>query len=177
VKVVLRLFGWAIVGVMVPIFFFSAYVAGKESEAVKGLGTVLEEKIPIESVNLPQNSYIFDHEGRLISEITSKQQNRTYTHYNEIPDVVKRLFIASEDQRFFDHIGFDAAGMLRAVFINARSKEVEQGGSTITQQLARNVYLTHERSYNRKLTILLSTRKEFYERTDTGRLLKYNLLW
>jgi penicillin-binding protein 1A len=155
VKVVLRLFGWAIVGVMVPIFFFSAYVAGKESEAVKGLGTVLEEKIPIESVNLPQNSYIFDHEGRLISEITSKQQNRTYTHYNEIPDVVKRLFIASEDQRFFDHIGFDAAGMLRAVFINARSQEVEQGGSTITQQLARNVYLTHERSYNRKLSELL----------------------
>jgi penicillin-binding protein 1A len=140
---------------MFPIFLFSGIVAGKESKAVKGLGTVLDEKIPIESVELAQNSYIFDRDGRLISEITSQQQNRTYTRYSDIPEVVKTLYIASEDQRFFDHIGFDAAGMLRAVFINAKTQSVEQGGSTITQQLARNVYLSHEQSYNRKLSELL----------------------
>ncbi|WP_299087575.1 transglycosylase domain-containing protein [uncultured Metabacillus sp.] len=140
---------------MVPIFLFSGFAAGKESKAVKGLGTVLEKKIPIEAIELAQNSYIFDHEGELISEITSNQQNRVYIRYENIPEAVKVLYIASEDQRFFEHIGFDAAGMLRAVFINAKNQAVEQGGSTITQQLARNVYLSHEQTYNRKLSELL----------------------
>lgn len=149
------LFGWFCVVLMVPLFLFSGFIAGKESKAVKGLGTVLDEKIPIESVELAENSYIFDHEGQLISEITSQQQNRTYIGYNDIPEIVKDLFITSEDQRFFEHIGFDAAGMLRAVFINAKNQSVEQGGSTITQQLARNVYLSHEQTYNRKLSELL----------------------
>jgi penicillin-binding protein 4 len=155
VTIVRSIFGWICIVVMVPFFFFSAFVAGKESKAVKGLGTVLDEKIPIQSVELAQNSYIFDDEGRLISEITSQQQNRTNTRYSDIPDVVKTMFIASEDQRFFEHIGFDPAGMIRAVFINAKNHSVEQGGSTITQQLARNVYLTHEQTYNRKLSELL----------------------
>jgi penicillin-binding protein 1A len=140
---------------MVPIFLFSGFIAGKESKAVKGLGTVLDEKIPIESVELPQNSFIFDHDGQLISEITSQQQNRTYIKYSDIPEVVKTIYIESEDKRFFEHIGFDAAGMLRAVFINAKSQSIEQGGSTITQQLARNVYLSFEQTYNRKLSELL----------------------
>jgi penicillin-binding protein 1A len=140
---------------MIPIFLFTGFVAGKESKAVKGLGTVLDEKIPIESVELTQNSYIFDRDGQLISEITSLQQNRMFTSYMDIPEVVKTLYITSEDQRFFEHIGFDAAGMLRAIFINAKNQSVEQGGSTITQQLARNVYLSHEQTYNRKLSELL----------------------
>ncbi|WP_226529150.1 transglycosylase domain-containing protein [Metabacillus niabensis] len=150
-----RLFGWICIFIMVPIFLLCGFIAGKESQAVKGLGTVLDEKIPIDSVQLVENSYIFDHEGRLISEIVTDQQNRTYLSYEDIPDVVKTVYIESEDKRFFEHIGFDAAGMLRAVLINSQSQSVEQGGSTITQQLARNVYLSHEQSYNRKLSELL----------------------
>lgn len=149
------IFGWICIIIMVPIFIFSGFVAGKESKAVKGLGTVLDEQIPIESVELAENSYIFDHEGELISEITSEQQSRVYMNYNDIPDIVKTLYITSEDQRFFEHIGFDAASMMRAVFINAQNQSVEQGGSTITQQLARNVYLSFEQTYNRKLSELL----------------------
>lgn len=150
-----HLFGWACIFTMVPIFIICVFVAGKESQAIKGLSTILDEKIPIESVDLAQNSYVYDHEGRLISEITSNQQNRIYVKYENIPEIVKKAYLISEDQRFFDHIGFDAAGMFRAVLINAKSESVEQGGSTITQQLARNVYLNHEQSYNRKLSELL----------------------
>ncbi|WP_226669490.1 transglycosylase domain-containing protein [Metabacillus litoralis] len=149
------LFGWFCVLFMVPVFLLCGLAAGKESEAIKGLGTVLDEKIPIDSLNLPQNSFIFDRDGRLISEVTSQQQNRVFTKYENIPDTVKNIYILSEDQRFFNHIGFDAEGMLRAVMINAKSQSVEQGGSTITQQLARNVFLSHEQSYNRKLSELL----------------------
>lgn len=150
-----NLFGWMSIIIMVPLFLLCGIVAGKESQAVKGLGTVLDEKIPIDSVQLVENSYIFDHDGRLISEVISNQQNRTYLTYENIPDIVKTLYIESEDKRFFEHIGFDPAGMLRAVLVNAHSQSVEQGGSTITQQLARNVYLSHEQSYNRKLSELL----------------------
>ncbi len=148
-------FGWICIILMVPIFLLCGIVAGKESQAVKGLGTVLDEKIPIDTVQLVENSYIFDHEGRLISEVISDQQNRIYLPFDDIPDIVKTLYIESEDKRFYEHIGFDAAGMFRAVLINAQSQSVEQGGSTITQQLARNVYLSHEKSYNRKLSELL----------------------
>lgn len=149
------LFGWILIILMIPIFLLCGIVAGKESQAVKGLGTVLDEKIPIDSVQLVENSYIFDHEGRLISEVINAQQNRTYLSFEDIPEIVKTLYIESEDNRFYEHIGFDAAGMLRAVLINAQSQSVEQGGSTITQQLARNVFLSHEQSYNRKLSELL----------------------
>ncbi|WP_083584474.1 transglycosylase domain-containing protein [Bacillus weihaiensis] len=140
---------------MVPAFILSGIAAGNESQAVKGLGTILDEKIPIQSVALPQNSYVFDDNGRLISEMISSQQNRVYVQYEDIPKVVVDLYVLSEDQRFFEHIGFDAEGMLRAALVNAQNQSVEQGGSTITQQLARNVYLSHEQSYNRKLSELL----------------------
>ncbi|MBM7605450.1 penicillin-binding protein 1A [Metabacillus crassostreae] len=150
-----NLFGWFCVLFMVPVFLLCGLAAGKESEAIKGLGTVLDEKIPIDSMKLAQNSYIFDRDGRLISEMTSLQQNRIFTKYEDIPDLVKTIYILSEDQRFFEHIGFDAEGMIRAVIINAKTQSVEQGASTITQQLARNVYLTHEQTYNRKLSELL----------------------
>lgn len=149
------LFGWFCVLLMIPVFLLCGLAAGKESEAIKGLGTVLDEKIPINSMKLAQNSYIFDREGRLISEITSLQQNRTFTKYEDIPDLVKTIYILSEDQRFFEHIGFDAEGMVRALLVNAKTQSVEQGASTITQQLARNVYLTHDQTYNRKLSELL----------------------
>lgn len=150
-----RIVGWVCIIVMIPIFLLCGFVAGKESKAVKGLGTVLDEKLPLSNVELSQNSFIFDSEGQLISEVISNQQNRNYIAYNDVPDIVKTIFITSEDQRFFEHLGFDPAGMLRAVFINAQSQSVEQGGSTITQQLARNVYLNHDRTYNRKLSELL----------------------
>lgn len=140
---------------MIPIFLLCGFVAGKESKAVKGLGTVLDEKLPLSNVELSQNSFIFDSEGQLVSEVISNQQNRNYIAYHDVPDPVKNIFITSEDQRFFEHLGFDPAGMLRAVFINAQSQSVEQGGSTITQQLARNVYLNHDRTYNRKLSELI----------------------
>ena len=74
------LFGWFCVVLMVPLFLFSGFIAGKESKAVKGLGTVLDEKIPIESVELAENSYIFDHDGQLISEITS-QAAKSYVYW------------------------------------------------------------------------------------------------
>ena len=69
----------------------------------------------------------------------------------EIPDHLIKATLATEDRRFFEHFGIDILGTARALFENARANEVVQGGSTITQQLAKNLFLSSERSLARKI--------------------------
>jgi penicillin-binding protein 1A len=81
----------------------------------------------------------------------------------EIPDHLIKATLATEDRRFYEHFGVDVIGTARALFENARANEVVQGGSTITQQLAKNLFLSSERSLNRKikeafLALLLESR-------------------
>src|SRR5690606_20103337 len=68
-----------------------------------------------------------------------------------LPRHVTDAVIATEDQRFFDHHGVDPLGLVRAAFINLRQGRTVQGGSTLTQQLAKNLYLSHDRTSARKL--------------------------
>ncbi len=70
---------------------------------------------------------------------------------DEIPDTLIKATLATEDRRFFDHFGIDVLGTLRALIQNARANEVVQGGSSLTQQLAKNLFLTSERSLQRKI--------------------------
>ncbi|MCO6405037.1 MAG: PBP1A family penicillin-binding protein [Aurantimonas endophytica] len=70
---------------------------------------------------------------------------------DELPDQFIKALLATEDRRFFDHIGIDFFGLLRALTENARAGGVVQGGSTLTQQLAKNVFLTNERTIDRKI--------------------------
>ena len=65
---------------------------------------------------------------------------------DELPDHVIKAVLATEDRRFFDHIGLDFLGLARAMSENVRANSVVQGGSTITQQLAKNLFLTNERT-------------------------------
>ena len=69
----------------------------------------------------------------------------------EIPDYLIKATLATEDRRFFEHFGVDFIGTARALVENARANEVVQGGSTITQQLAKNLFLSSERSLQRKV--------------------------
>ncbi|KAB2850323.1 MAG: penicillin-binding protein, partial [Hyphomicrobiaceae bacterium] len=69
----------------------------------------------------------------------------------EIPDFLIKATLATEDRRFYEHFGIDVFGTLRALFENVRAGETVQGGSTITQQLAKNLFLTSERSFQRKI--------------------------
>jgi penicillin-binding protein 1A len=69
----------------------------------------------------------------------------------EIPDHLIKATLATEDRRFFDHFGIDVLGTARALIENARANEVVQGGSSITQQLAKNLFLSNERSLGRKI--------------------------
>ncbi len=69
----------------------------------------------------------------------------------ELPDHLIKSVLATEDRRFFDHFGIDAIGLARAMTENVRANSVVQGGSTITQQLAKNLFLTNERTIERKI--------------------------
>ena len=71
--------------------------------------------------------------------------------FNEVPPYLIQSIIATEDRRFFSHIGVDVSGIVRATLANVRAKRIRQGGSTLTQQLAKNLFLTPERSMRRKI--------------------------
>jgi penicillin-binding protein 1A len=79
------------------------------------------------------------------------EEKRIPVSLNEIPDFLKQAVIVIEDKRYYSHWGVDFMGILRAFIINLRSGEIVQGGSTITQQLARNLFLTTEKTLSRKI--------------------------
>jgi len=70
---------------------------------------------------------------------------------SDFPDYLLKAVFATEDRRFYDHWGIDPIGLVRAMTVNARASGVVQGGSTLTQQLAKNIFLTNERSLDRKI--------------------------
>ena len=76
-------------------------------------------------------------------------------HFRDLPDTLVEAVIATEDRRFFSHAGADIVGILRAAWANLRAGKVVQGGSTITQQVAKNLFLTPERSIRRKVQEIL----------------------
>ena len=94
-------------------------------------------------------SEFYDNKGTLIYT-TLSEERRIPININYIPDHTQKAFIAIEDNRFYDHLGIDFRGTARAVVSTLSGREV-QGGSTITQQLAKNAFLTQERTITRKI--------------------------
>lgn len=96
---------------------------------------------------------IYDAEGNLISELFTEQ--RTWITLQQIPVDLQNAFIAIEDDKFFKHWGISFRGMTRAAIKNFLAGRVVQGGSTITQQLSKLIFLTQEKTFGRKARELL----------------------
>ena len=97
------------------------------------------------------------------SLLTDRGAVETYVAIEQMPQHLVDAVVATEDRRFFEHWGIDPVGLVRAAYTNLRSGRVAQGGSTITQQLAKNLFLSSERSLGRKaeelvLALWLETR-------------------
>jgi len=104
---------------------------------------------------------IYDDKGELISQLYTEQ--RTLVKISDIPVTLQNAIIAKEDPNFYKHSGFDVKGILRATVNNLMHKKVVEGASTITQQLARNLFLTREKTMSRKIKeIILSLQIEKY---------------
>lgn len=82
-----------------------------------------------------------------------------YTEFSELPETYVNAVIAAEDSRFMTHSGFDIVSTLRAAMTNIRSKEIVEGGSTISQQLGRIMYFTQEKKFSRKVAEVLVARE------------------
>lgn len=95
-----------------------------------------------------QTSYILDRHGKIVERIY--KENRTVLPLSAMPHLLSKAFVASEDGRFFEHPGLDLFSVLRAAIINFKRGSKAQGGSTITQQVARSLLLTREKTYLRK---------------------------
>jgi penicillin-binding protein 1A len=104
----------------------------------------------LKEVQLQVPLRVYSKEGELIAEFG--EQRREPIRYDELPKVVIDAILATEDDRFFEHPGVDYQGLVRAVVELIRTGEKRQGGSTITMQVARNFFLSREKTYLRKLT-------------------------
>ena len=92
---------------------------------------------------------VYTADGHLIGEFG--EERRAIVSIQEVPDVMKQAILAAEDDRFYQHGGIDSMGVLRAALSNIAGIGKKQGGSTITQQVAKNFFLTSEKTYVRKL--------------------------
>lgn len=102
---------------------------------------------------------IYSADGQLIGEFG--EERRAVVSINDVPAVMKQAILAAEDDRFYQHGGIDYAGILRAAATNLAGGGKRQGASTITQQVARNFFLSGEKTYTRKLyEVLLSFKIE-----------------
>jgi 1A family penicillin-binding protein len=115
--------------------------------------------IAVQSADLPEisvlekyrpsaTSRVFSDDGELIAEFY--MQKRYPVSLDQIPAIVKQAFLDVEDPRFYSHSGIDLVGIMRAMLHNLKAGRIEQGGSTITQQLAKILFLKPERTYTRK---------------------------
>lgn len=105
--------------------------------------------IPPPSPWLSSITEVYDQEHSLIT--TYSRQNRRPIPLNEIPAFLQQAFISVEDHRFYKHFGINPSRIAKAGLTNLMHRRVEEGGSTITQQLAKNAYLSQERTFMRKL--------------------------
>ncbi|MBI5190125.1 MAG: PBP1A family penicillin-binding protein [Nitrospirae bacterium] len=124
-----------------------------------GIGVVavqtgdLPEITGLEEYRPSATTRLFADDGELIAEFY--MENRTLVTLDRVPPHVVNAFLAAEDPRFYRHSGIDLIGISRAMFKNIKAGRIVQGGSTITQQLAKMLFLEPDRTYARKLNELV----------------------
>lgn len=150
---------------------FAGFFASLAIFGLGGLFLVFGRDLPdvtaLKSMNFSETSVIYDREGNVLYSIFG-DENRKYVSLGSIAPYAIQATLAIEDKNFYQHLGFDFFGIIRAQLRNFREDDIRQGASTITQQLAKNVFLSSERTYDRKIKeLLLSLQIEaIFEKDD-----------
>ncbi len=105
----------------------------------------------LKGLKLPGASIVLDGKGERFAEVFEENQRRLWVPLADIPDHVRNAFIAAEDKRFYQHQGIDERGLIRAFIGNLAQSGRPQGGSTITQQIVKNLLVGEDRTYERKI--------------------------
>lgn len=126
-------------------------VAGIGAAGITGAATVAEQcdLDRLRPVEIGQNSFIYAADGSLLGSIPA-EKNRQPVTLNRISKWMRLATIAIEDRRFYQHSGIDLEGIARALAADVRAGKVVEGGSTLTQQLVRNLYVGNEVTFERK---------------------------
>lgn len=141
--------GYLLIICCFPLLYFFGDKIWEEVSVAQAYQQHIQEKIELPEVTRQLPVKMVDQDGNLFSE--EYVEWRQPVPIEDIPDIVKQIFILSEDQDFYQHIGFDVSAIMRAVVVNAEENSIQQGGSTISQQLVRMLYLSEEKTYERKL--------------------------
>ena len=131
--------------VLIVLSIFAGAISGFAFWTISDLPNtkMLQEYIPLES------SRVYSSDGKVLAELYLER--RTFIPHYQIPEHVKKAFIAVEDVRFYNHPGVDFIGIARALWHDIKAGGVVEGGSTITQQLARMLFLKPDKSIKRKI--------------------------
>ncbi len=126
-----------------------AVVAGAQLLLVQASDALLPNVRRLKAYNRPGTVTVLSADGQVIQKLGPATREKVAS--GQMPQLVERAFIAAEDRRFYQHDGIDPTGIARAMLRNLRQGSVEEGASTITQQLARTVFLSQDRTIIRKL--------------------------
>lgn len=105
----------------------------------------------LKRMRLPGMSTVLDAEGERFAEVFQPENRRVWVPLAKIPEHVRKAFVAAEDKRFYEHHGIDERGLIRAMVGNLARAGRPQGGSTITQQVAKNLLVGDDLTYERKI--------------------------
>jgi len=137
----------------------SAFFAPRTWQHVGDFLPKLEAILPAnQQKENPQETSTVDRLSRIIflkRAVDARIDKEHYVKLQDIPVEMQNAIIAVEDSRFYSHYGFDLQGIMRATLVNLQYGEVTEGASTITQQLVKNLFLSHEQSIGRKAEELL----------------------
>jgi penicillin-binding protein 1A len=111
----------------------------------------LPDHTKLKGLKLPGESVVLDRRGERFAEVFEENQRRIWVVLADIPEHVQKAFIAAEDKRFFEHKGIDERGLIRAFISNLAHSSRPQGGSTITQQVVKNLLVGDALTYERKI--------------------------
>jgi penicillin-binding protein 1A len=120
-----------------------------QSALVAGIDFLLPDARRLSSYNRPGTLTVLDANGAVLFKDGPATRERMPS--GKMPKLIEKAFVAAEDRRFYQHGGVDSVGILRAMVRNLKERAVEEGASTITQQLARTVYLDQDRTLWRKI--------------------------
>lgn len=106
----------------------------------------------VNKLNLDEASIIVDRNGKQVGKLSVAEGNREIVPIGDIPELVQKAFVATEDKRFYEHSGVDLIGIGRALVKDVIHRSAKEGASTITQQVARNLFLNADKTIFRKGT-------------------------
>src|SRR5215216_7058365 len=139
----------ALLGALAVVIFAGIAAAGITGAATVGPRCDLDRLRPVE---IGQNSFVYAADGSLLGSIPA-EKNRQPVALHRISKWMRLSTIAIEDRRFYEHSGIDLEGIARALAADVQAGRVVEGGSTITQQLVRNLYISREVTFERKLIL------------------------